>query len=65
MSEEQFITHVVIAIIGISIPVIGVCYMAYIRYKAYVDRKKIVKELYNEKERKNGKSKHGGARGVY
>lgn len=62
MTENQFELHAIMAIVGVCIPVIGFLIAIVLTMRAKKKRENIIKELYEDKERSNGK---GGARGHY
>lgn len=56
MTENQFELHAVMAIVGVSLPVIGFLIAIVLTMRAKKRRENIIKEIYEEqKERKNGK----------
>lgn len=60
--QNEFTLFAIITFVSVTIPVLGFLVAVIIKYAGSRDEKKIIKKLYDQKERSNGR---GGSKGHY
>lgn len=58
MTENIIELHAVLAIAGVCVPIVGFLIAVILTMRAKKKRENIIKEIYEQKERSNGKESH-------